>query len=83
MMIEKVVVNEERRLPSGPAHPDEHKGGFSPADGGHVLEGSQAGIRWEIGAWSRVPWTDVMGEDLKKFPNPKTRIDVDVVRMHW
>jgi hypothetical protein len=83
IVMDKVVVKEERSIPNGPSHPEEHKGRLSATEGGYALRGSLDKMRWEIGAWSWVPWTDVMWEDLKKFPKLKTRIDVDVVRIHW
>jgi hypothetical protein len=83
IVMDKVIVKEQGSVPNEPSHPEEYKGSLSASDGGYVLRGSLDKARWEIGVWSWVPWTDVMWEDLKKFPKPKTRIDVDVVRIHW
>jgi hypothetical protein len=83
ILMDKVVVKEGRSIPNEPSHPEVHKGHLSATDGGYALRGSLDKMRWEIGAWSWVPWTDVMWEDLKKFPKTKTRIDVDIVRIHW
>lgn len=76
--MERYVV-KEGKLPAEPAQPVQRQGPFTLLEGGSILQRGKGGAVVEIGLW---PWENV-SKDAAKYQPPRTRVDMEGVRVRW
>ena len=77
VFMEKYVVHGQSIIPRRETPAPTEK--FSASDGGRFFGGDTGPFHIEVGLWTSV---DVMRED-NRYKAPKTRVDVDLLRISW
>jgi hypothetical protein len=78
-MMAAYVVRQTAAVPNEPRSEPEREGPFTPLRGGEIYAVKAGRARVELGLW---PWFDVFAKDAQ-FKSPKTRVDVDFLRVRW